>query len=75
MAFMLEVTDSLNEILKNTATPISSTGSLRIDELMSTIRKGVGSSMNEAATNHDAAGNTIMYLALVILTVLIYSTP
>ena len=65
MAFMLQMTSSLNYIIKKNVVTSSQRGAK--DELMSSIRNSIGSSYEQASAK-DTAGYTIMYLALVILT-------
>lgn len=65
MAFMLNLTNSLNEIIKNNAISSTDVGN-NTDELMNTIRTTIGDIEQDTTTN--MAGYTIMYLALVILT-------
>ena len=74
MAFMLEMTASLNHIINNNVvesssseTPEGSTGEYKTDKLMNAVRKGVGDSYDDASALNTAS-YTIMYLALVILT-------
>lgn len=65
MAFMLNLTNSLNGIIKNNAISLTDVGN-NTDDLMNTIRTTVGDIEQNTTTN--MAGYTIMYLALVILT-------
>ena len=74
MAFMLEMTASLNHIINNNVvesssseTPEGSTGEYKTDKLMNAVREGVGDSYEDASALNTAS-YTIMYLALVILT-------
>ncbi len=74
MAFMLEMTASLNHIINNNVvesssseTPEGSTGECKTDKLMNAVREGVGDSYEDASALNTAS-YTIMYLALVILT-------
>ena len=65
MAFMLQMTSSLNYIIKKNVVTSSERGAK--DEIMSSIRNSIGSSYEQASAK-NTAGYTIMYLALVILT-------
>lgn len=65
MAFMLQMTSSLNYIIKKNVVTSSERGAK--DELMSSIRNSIGSSYEQASAK-GTAGYTIMYLTLVILT-------
>ena len=74
MAFMLEMTASLNHIINNNVvesssseTPEGLTGEYKTDKLMNAVREGVGDSYEDASALNTAS-YTIMYLALVILT-------
>ena len=74
MAFMLEMTGSLNNIIKNNVVKESSseevegsTAEYKTDKLMNAVREGVGDSYEDASALNTAS-YTIMYLALVILT-------
>lgn len=74
MAFMLQMTESLNNIINNnvvkesTSEPAEgSTAEYKTDKLMNAVRKGVGDSYDDASALNTAS-YTIMYLALVILT-------
>ena len=74
MAFMLEMTASLNHIINNNVvesssseTPEGSTREYKTDKLMNAVREGVGDSYEDASALNTAS-YTIMYLALVILT-------
>ena len=65
MAFMLNMTGSLNNIIKGNVIS-TETGGRNKDILMSSIRQAVGDDIEEAS--YSTAGYTIMYLALVLLT-------
>ena len=65
MAFMLNMTGSLNNIIKGNVIS-TETGGRNKDILMSSIRQAVGDDIEEAS--YSTAGYTIMYLALVMLT-------
>ena len=65
MAFMLNITGSLNQIMKNSATSITDAGYVT-DDLMNSVRESVGDI--EQNSTGQMAGYTVMYLALVILT-------
>ena len=65
MAFMLNMTGSLNNIIKGDVIS-TETGGRNKDILMSSIRQAVGDDIEEAS--YSTAGYTIMYLALVLLT-------
>lgn len=65
MAFMLNFTGELNNIIKNNVTSISQNGNTT-DDLMNNIREKVGDI--DKNTTSEMAGYTVMYLALVILT-------
>lgn len=65
MAFMLGITDNINEVFKSTGITITEAGN-NSDELMNEIRTNVGD-INENTTL-EMAGYTIIYLALVIFT-------
>ena len=69
MAFMLEMTASLNHIINNNVvesssseTPEGSTGEYKTDKLMNAVREGVGDSYEDASALNTAS-YTIMYLA------------
>ena len=69
MAFMLELTTSLNGIIKNNVATQSSDADYEKDILMSDIRNKIGESYKDVKKDSwDVAGYTVMYLALVILT-------
>ena len=65
MAFMLNMTGSLNDIIKGDILSSNVDGT-NSDKLMSSIRQAVGDDIEEAS--YSTAGYTIMYLALVMLT-------
>ena len=74
MAFMLEMTGSLNNIINNNVVKESTSGGVegstaeyKTDKLMNAVREGVGDSYEDASALNTAS-YTIMYLALVILT-------
>lgn len=72
MAFILDFVDILNDIMVDTVigeTTLPATGASgnRIDKLMTEVRNGIGNGLVEN-NGWQTAGNTIMYLALVILT-------
>ena len=65
MAFMLNITGNLNQIIKNNVVSLSETGN-NTDILMNSVREHVGDI--EQNTTIEMAGYVIMYLTLVILT-------
>ena len=65
MAFMLNITGSLNQIIKNSATSVTDAGNVT-DDLMNSVRESVGDI--EQNSTWQMAGYTVMYLALVVLT-------
>ena len=65
MAFILNMTGSLNDIIKGDILSSNVDGT-NSDKLMSSIRQAVGDDIEEAS--YSTAGYTIMYLALVLLT-------
>ena len=70
MAFLLGITQNVNEIINDNAIKNTSTGDT--DILMNTVRSEIGGNLVDNLTNPNdhVAGYTIMYLALVILTLI-----
>lgn len=74
MTFMLEITNSLNNIIKSNIM-IENQDGIEYDKLMSTVREKAAGTLDENEIKDDAIGNiwqvcgyNIMYLTLVILT-------
>lgn len=67
MAFLLEITVKANDIIQNNVAS-SNAYVQNYDSLMSKIRTDIGTDLKEAVKSDNVAANTIMYLALVILT-------
>ena len=69
MAFMLDMTENANNIIRNNVATKSSSEDYEKDILMSDIRNKIGESYKDVKKDMwDVAGYTVMYLALVILT-------
>ena len=69
MAFMLDMTENANNIIRNNVATKSSSEDYEKDILMSDIRNKIGESYKDVKKYMwDVAGYTVMYLALVILT-------
>ena len=66
MAFMLNISNRLNEIIRNNVIEKTTEGN-NVDILLTEVRKEIGESYDNASIG-NTAGYTIMYFALVILT-------
>lgn len=66
MAFMLNISSRLNDIIRNNVIQKTTEGN-NVDVLLTEIRKEIGENLDDASVG-NTAGYTIMYLMLVVLT-------